>query len=99
MNPLIQLSRIYDLLAPDYGDNYTLLLNITHVNEVLGIMVNLGRLLIAFAFLLSYFARPLWSAASTLWLRSIESQKPFFTLIFGGIGAIAAALEALYKQQ
>jgi hypothetical protein len=56
-----------------------------------------GRLSVTALFAGSYLAKPLHLAVSTLWLRVIESDKPVFTLLFGGAAAVAQGIEAIVK--
>jgi hypothetical protein len=55
------------------------------------------RLLLAVIFLFSYIIFPLRYVISTIWARIIESDKPVFTLIFGGAAAFANGISELVK--
>jgi hypothetical protein len=59
--------------------------------------VTLIRFLVSVLFLVSYILRPLHAAISTVWLRILESEKPIFTLCFGGVASIAKGLDAIVK--
>jgi hypothetical protein len=55
----------------------------------LGIIANLGRLMLAGVFLVLSIMLPIQPFMLTLWLRTLESDKPVFTLILTGIGGFA----------
>ena len=64
--------------------------------EYLGLFANFARLLVSISiFIAVAFGRCLRPAASLLWRRIIEDQKGAFTLIFGGIGALASAIKEI----
>jgi hypothetical protein len=56
-----------------------------------------ARLFISAAFLLSCLLRPVQDAILTLWARIVESDKPVFTLCFGGTAAIVKGLGEILK--
>jgi hypothetical protein len=61
-------------------------------------VANVLRLLLAVVFLGSFIVRPfLMNPLSLLWRRVVESDKPIFTLVFGGIGGFATAINELMK--
>jgi hypothetical protein len=43
----------------------------------------------------SYLLGPLQSPIMLVWARVIESEKPVFTLVFGGIGAALKATQEI----
>jgi hypothetical protein len=56
------------------------------------------RLLISVVFVGSFLLRPLIiRPVSLVWTRIVESDKPVFTLIFGGAAAIATAISEAAK--
>lgn len=91
LSPAYQARRIISIPIGDYGDNYMLQMNYGDMNEVLGIVANLGRLIILAVFGASFLFQPLLRRISTLWLRMIESDKPIFTLMLGGVGGVLGA--------
>lgn len=61
-------------------------------------LANGARLLLALIFVGSVLLRQLlMNPASLIWRRIVESDKPIFTLAFGGIGAAASGLGAILK--
>ena len=56
------------------------------------------RLLLAVIFIVSYMLRPLQSGIFALWARIIESEKPVFTLVFGGIAGLAKLVTEIIKR-
>jgi hypothetical protein len=48
-------------------------------------------------FILSFLLKPLQIPIMTLWARVIESDKPVFTLLFGGIATIVKAVQEISK--
>jgi hypothetical protein len=48
-------------------------------------------------FILSFFLKPVQVPIMTLWARVIESDKPVFTLLFGGTAALAKAIQEISK--
>jgi hypothetical protein len=61
------------------------------------LFINLGRLGLAALFVASYLLKPLHQAISSLWARIVESDKPIFTLLFGGGAAAAKLIEAVIQ--
>ena len=59
---------------------------------------NMVRLLLAVIFIVSYMLRPLQSVILALWARIIESEKPVFTLVFGGIAGLAKLVTEIIKR-
>ena len=76
---------------------YVVSMILKSAENLLGVVVNLGRLLLAAIFTASFLFRPVWPYFSTLWLRVIESDKPVCTLLFSDIGAFAGAIQTLVK--
>jgi hypothetical protein len=58
---------------------------------------NFGRLALAAIFVSSYMLKPLHKVISVLWARIVESDKPIFTILFGGGAAAAKAVEAVIQ--
>jgi hypothetical protein len=69
----------------------------TAIGSVLALASSAGRLALTVIFLGSYLLKPLYGVISTLWLRVIESDKPIFTLLFGGAAAAAQGFEAIVR--
>jgi hypothetical protein len=64
----------------------------------LGYLANFSRLLLSLFFLMFALTKPfLMSPVSLVWRRILESEKPIFTLVLGGIGGIATAGSELLK--
>jgi hypothetical protein len=60
---------------------------------------SLCRLLISIVFVGSFLiGKRSMRPVSFLWGRIIDSDQPVFTLIFGGLGALASAVEEVAKQ-
>jgi hypothetical protein len=55
------------------------------------------RVAFALIFLATFLARPIHYRLSAILYNSINSRTPFFTLLFGAIGAIVGAVSALVK--
>jgi hypothetical protein len=66
-----------------------------HLANLTNLLPNFSRLSIMAVFIASFFLRPLQRPIMTLWARIIESEKPVFTLLFGGIAAIAKAIQQI----
>jgi hypothetical protein len=61
------------------------------------IFTNGDRFGLAALFVGSFLLKPLHQAISLVWARVVESDKPVFTLLFGGGAAAATAIEAVLK--
>jgi hypothetical protein len=68
-----------------------------HLSGLTNLIPNLIRLLITVVFLGSLFLQTLQRPIMTLWARVIESDKPVFTLLFGGTAAVAKAIQEISK--
>jgi hypothetical protein len=67
-------------------------------NLVLFLLSSFVRLVVAFVFVGSFLVKPvLMKPISHIWLRIIESDRPVFTMIFGGISSAAVGLDELLK--
>lgn len=64
---------------------------------MLSTVLNLLRFAITIIFVCSFFLQPLKQLLLAFWARIIESDKPVFTLVFGGVAAIAKTVEELVK--
>jgi hypothetical protein len=67
--------------------------NFSWSTSLIGFVGSLGRIVLTFVFILLFSIKPLHTTLSTLWLRVVESDKPIFTLLFGGGAAAAKAVE------
>ncbi|NKL84512.1 hypothetical protein [Rhizobium leguminosarum] len=56
-----------------------------------------GRVLLTAIFLLSFLAFPFQKAITILTNRIVESNKPVFTLVFGGIATITKSIQEIIK--
>jgi len=63
------------------------------VTAMVGNTLNVTRLILAGIFVGSFFMRPLKYPISLLWRRIVESDKPIFTMVFGGAAAVAKGVE------
>ncbi|WP_284310950.1 hypothetical protein [Labrys miyagiensis] len=63
---------------------------------LINFLVNALRFALALLFLLSFIFRPLKSPIMTLFARVIESDKPIFTLVCGGVAAIFQVGQQLF---
>jgi hypothetical protein len=68
-----------------------------HLSAFTNALSSFIRLSIMTIFMLSFFLKPLQNAIMTLWVRVIESDKPVFTLVFGGTAALAKAIQEIAK--
>jgi hypothetical protein len=64
---------------------------------ILSYVSNLLRLILLASFTFWLCLRPLQSATMRLWARIVESEKPVFTVVFGGAAALAKAGELAFK--
>lgn len=67
-----------------------------HFASILNLIPNLTRLLILILFIVSFVLRPrIQGPIMTLWRRIIESDKPIFTLVLGGLAALVKAIQQI----
>jgi hypothetical protein len=66
-------------------------------SNLVNLIPNLVRFSIMAIFILSYLLQPLQRPIMILWARVIESDKPVFTLVFGGTAALAKAIQEIIK--
>jgi hypothetical protein len=60
---------------------------------------SLFRFVLSAVFVGSFLLRPLvMRPVSFIWGRIVDSDQPVFTLVFGGLGALASAVEEVAKQ-
>ena len=64
---------------------------------LLSFLMNFFRLLLVLLFIMSFLMKPIQRPFMALWARIIESDKPVFTLLFGGGAAAAKAIEAVIQ--
>ena len=60
-------------------------------------LTNLGRLSLALIFLLSFLLRPIRVPVLIVLARIVESDKPVFTILFGGVAAAAKSIQEITK--
>jgi hypothetical protein len=93
LNPTFQLGYISGRFSP------TIELPSGSINigtdNVLSLISNGGRMLLTVVFILSYLLQPVQRTILALAARIIESDKPVFTLLFGGIAAISKFMKIL----
>jgi hypothetical protein len=63
------------------------------LSTTLNMVPTLIRFSIMTVFISSFLLKPLQHLIMTLWARIIESDKPVFTLVFGGTAALAKAIQ------
>jgi hypothetical protein len=80
-----------------YGDAGAPHIFMLHLSAFTNALSSFIRLSIMAIFILSFFLKPLQNAIMTLWARVIESDKPVFTLVFGGAAALAKAIQEIVK--
>jgi hypothetical protein len=87
----LQPKAIYETLDSFYAPDLFAL-------HALSLFPSLFRLILAFIFVGSFLFRPLlMHPVSLVWRRIVESEKPVFTLIFGGAAAFATAISEAAK--
>jgi hypothetical protein len=68
------------------------------VTYVSSTIPNLARFLLSIIFVGSFLLRPLvMRPVNLVWRRIVESDKPVFTVIFGGTAAFATAMSEAAK--
>jgi hypothetical protein len=86
-------------LAPNYqtllNPSYTLF--ITALSDYLVTSIYLLRVVIAIIFIIAFLLQTVQRPIMTLWARIIESDKPVFTLLFGGIAGFAKICQWIGK--
>jgi hypothetical protein len=102
--PIILAPIVYGLLfGINFGLNSILLFKQSHEIDafefhLLALFPSLFRLTLSIVFVGSFLARPLvMRPVNLVWRRIVESDKPVFTLIFGGVAAFATALSEAAK--
>jgi len=102
--PIILTPIVYGLLfGINFGLNSILLFKQSHEIDafefhLLALFPSLFRLTLSIVFVGSFLARPLvMRPVNLVWRRIVESDKPVFTLIFGGVAAFATALSEAAK--
>jgi hypothetical protein len=84
-----QLVQFYNWIVP--------LSFIRHLSDLTNLIPNSIRLLITVIFVSLFFLKSAEHSIMTLWARVIESDKPVFTLLFGGTAAVAKAIQEISK--
>lgn len=88
---MMQAFTVYDGYT-DFGNEFRIF------QAAMAYFCNLGRIIVAMAFILSFLIRNTMPAPiSLVWRRIVESDKPVFTLILGGIGSLAAIANEIIK--
>jgi hypothetical protein len=64
-----------------------------YFSALLSFFAGIIRLAMIGVFITSFFLKPLQNPIMTLFARIIESDKPVFTLLFGGTGAVVKAIQ------
>ena len=82
----------------NYPANYpTSIEFVDHLSLLMNLIPNLVRFSITVIFIASFFLPTIQRPIMTLWARVIESDKPVFTLLFGGTAAVAKAIQEIVK--
>ena len=68
---------------------------IPHIVALLDVISSIIRVVILMMFLCSFGVQMLRKPIEKIWLRVTESEQPVFTLLFGGVAAIAAIILAI----
>jgi hypothetical protein len=68
-----------------------------HLSGLTNLIPNLIRLLITVIFVSLFFLKSAERPIMTIWARVVESDKPVFTLVFGGTAALAKAIQEIVK--
>lgn len=96
--PTQAASWFIDMVTHSNDGVHTLFIPGIFIVVVLAYPANLLRLLLATVFLGSFLVKPiLMDPLSLLWRRVVESDRPIFTLVFGGIAGFATAVNELMK--
>jgi hypothetical protein len=77
-----------------YNDSYVFEL---YLSIFINLIPNLIRFSIMAIFIFSFLLKPVQQPIMTLWARVIESDRPVFTLLFGGAAALAKAIQEIVK--
>ena len=96
-NPIAFFTQQLYIYTTNFGTEYGQTLFEARISNTLGLLPNLGRLLLGLIFVGSFFLRPVLNFFLTLWLRVVQSDKPIFTLVFGGIAGFAEAIDQVGK--
>jgi hypothetical protein len=91
-----QIAMVAYLLTPDEWD-MKVDLYVQHLSHLLAAVPCLARLVVAAIFTGLFFLQSLQHSIMTLWARVIESDKPVFTLVFGGTAAVGKAIQEISK--
>jgi hypothetical protein len=88
----------YDFLPPSLRENAFMYYGMNFALIFAGYVAYLVRLMIAIVFVSSFIVRwILMTPTSLIWRRIVESDKPLFTLILGGISAFVEIAVGLSK--
>jgi hypothetical protein len=85
--------EIYAILE----NRYDLIDFLPNVSFMIGFLPNLMRLCITVIFIGSFFLKTIQSPIMTLWAHIVESEKPIFTLLFGGSAAFAKLIQEIAR--
>jgi hypothetical protein len=94
--PTIQISHIRSLLMV-HRLEIPAGVFLLRLSDVLALIPILVRFSILAIFVGSFFLQTAQRPIMTLWARIIESDKPVFTLLFGGTAALAKAIQEIIK--
>jgi hypothetical protein len=67
------------------------------ISPFLDVLPTLIRLSISIIFVGSFFLQPLQRPIMAIWARVVESDRPVFTVLFGGIAGFARAVMEIMK--
>ena len=95
-NPIAYLSAyLSQIYTKDFDPELGRSLFEARIVISLALLPNMGRLLLALIFACSFLLRPIQRPISTLWARIVESDKPVFTLLFGGAAFLAETIQKI----
>jgi hypothetical protein len=104
-SPVAQIHDIFSLsdemssvsFSSKFAQLDTSVIFMEHLAALSNLIPNLVRLAITLIFVSSFLLHPFQRPIMTLWARVIESDKPVFTLVFGGAAALAKAIQEIVK--
>ncbi|QNP78603.1 hypothetical protein [Agrobacterium tumefaciens] len=88
--------NLSSLISQDYGKYSNEYFSIIYLSIILHVLA-LARIFLLLIFIFSFLFSPAHKFISTLWLRTLETEKPIFTVVFGAIGAMCKAVIDISK--
>jgi hypothetical protein len=84
-------------LTVEFGEGPSIAIPFSRPPEIMSLTANLGRLLLFLIFALLSCLAPFQHRVLVVWAAIVESDKPVFTFLLGGIAAVAKAIEEIMK--